>query len=432
MKIPVTRWPLVGLLSATATASYICRVNLSTAAALLIPEFGFTQTAMGRIFSAFLLGYALFQIPAGALADRWGARRTLKLAAWLWVALTAAQSLIGWGMSRGAAAAPAVAWLAVRFLLGIAEAPTYPAAAQGVATWSAPQYRGRANGLVIASIGVGSALASPLVSSVMLRWGWRWALIASALPALVVALIWSRAGNSGLVPESRNAGEPPSGAKPDRQGNLLRTRSFLLLTASYTLQGYVGYIFVFWFYLYLVQERHFGMLAGAWVNSMSWILSILSIPLGGFVSDRLACGRLDETWGRRIVPMAGMSASGILIALGAHTQNPSFAALSLAMATACVLCVEGPFWATMLGHAGASSGRAGGIMNMGSNLGGLISPVLTPLLASTIGWENALHVAAALALLAAVLWLVIRLDERRQGDPGPMAQPGEVKLDCAG
>ena len=108
------------------------------------------------------------------------------------------------------------------------------------------------------------------------------------------------------------------------------------------------------------------------------------------------------------MPLTGMAASGILISIGAHTGSAAVAAISLAFATAMILCVEGPFWATMMGIAGTKSGTAGGIMNMGSNIGGLISPALTPVIASLIGWENALHVAAFLAITGALLWLGIK------------------------
>ena len=91
-------WTSVAMLCATATASYICRVNVSTAGVLLMDEFSLTQVDMGRIFSAFLLGYALFQIPAGALADRIGARRVLTWAIWLWVAITIMQTAAGSGL----------------------------------------------------------------------------------------------------------------------------------------------------------------------------------------------------------------------------------------------------------------------------------------------------------------------------------------------
>ncbi len=386
------RWRVVFLLLGTATAGYLCRVNISTAGALLMKEYGFSQVAMGPVFSAFVLGYALSQIPAGALADRFGAKRTLALAAVSWTVLTMAQSAV--------AGAVLLSLLVLRFLLGIAAAPTYPAAASGIARWLPAAQQGRASGIVLASIGLGSALAPPLVSSVMVRFGWRVALAFTAIPALLAALLWTRVAEPAPI---ERAARTDSGPFPTR----LRGRSFSLLTASYSLQGYLGYIFVFWFYLYLVQERKFGLLEGAWMASLPWVLSIVSIPLGGYVSDRLVLGRLGPVWGRRLVPILGMGLAGILTSVGAHTESPVLAAVSLALATAFVLSVEGPFWATMMALAGPSSGTAGGIMNMGSNVCGLISPVLTPLLAARIGWENALHVAGALGVVAAALWVGI-------------------------
>lgn len=397
---------MVALLSGTATAAYMCRVNVSTAGVMLMDEFHLSQAEMGRVFSAFLLGYALLQIPAGALADRWGARRVLAVSAWLWVGATVMQALVGWGPFGTTAVSAVTVFIAWRFVLGIAEAPTFPGAGQGVSRWVAPRYQGRANGIIIGAIGLGSALTPPLVSNVMVRWGWRAGLLASAVPALAIALIWLRAKEPPVV----QAAAPPVASSGPRATTApsLRTRSFALLSLSYTLQGYVGYIFVSWFYLYLVQERGFSVLSGAWMSSLPWVLSILSIPLGGWVSDRLTAGGMGHVWGRRVVPMVGLGLSGVLISVGAHTTSAVVAALTLAVATALVLCVEGPFWATMMSVSGSRSGTAGGIMNMGSNLGGLVSPALTPILATVIGWENALHIAAALSVLAAAAWLGVR------------------------
>jgi ACS family glucarate transporter-like MFS transporter len=401
-------WWIVSMLCATATAGYIARVNVSTAGPLLMQEFGLSQVAMGRIFSAFLLGYALFQIPSGALADRWGARRVLTIAAWFWVLFTVLQTIVGAGFFQATAGTSVILFMVIRFLLGISASPTYPGAAQGVSKWVLPHQHGRANGIVIASIGLGSAIAPPLVSSIMVHWGWRPALIVSALPALIIALVWLRIRE----PEKADTGADVKIVTEEdnikgAEGNI-KSASFILLTISYTLQGYVGYIFVSWFYLYLVQERHFGLLSGAWMSSLPWILSIISIPLGGYISDRLAEGRHGPVKGRRIIPVIGMVFSGILISAGAHTGNAVMAALSLAFATALILCVEGPFWTMMMRIAGNKSGTAGGIMNMGSNAGGLISPALTPLIASWIGWENALHVAAFLAITGGLLWFWIK------------------------
>lgn len=393
-------WLLVALLSATAAASYLSRVNVSVAGALMMRQFGLSQPAMGRVFSAFLLGYALFQVPSGMLADRFGARRVLGISALWWVAATLLLSATGWGPVA------ALPWLlAVRFLLGVGEAPTFPSAGYAVSRWIAPHAQGRANGFVISAIGAGSAIAPPLLSFVMVRWGWRAALLTSAVPALAVALGWLLAREpDAATAKSATAGE-------DRSA--LRSRSFVLLTLSYTLQGYVGYIFVFWFYLYLVDVRHFDLLRGAVWSSLPWLLSIVSIPLGGIVSDRLAAG-LGERRGRMLVPLAGFIGAGVFLAFGAHTASATLAAASLAISTALVLSVEGPTWATMMRIAAGRAGAAGGVLNMGSNVGGLISPALTPVLAAHIGWENALFVAAAASVIAGALWLGIDTEEKNR------------------
>jgi MFS transporter, ACS family, glucarate transporter len=390
----------VALLSGTAMASYLARVNLSVVGDPLMHQEGLTQVQLGRIFSAFLVGYAACQIPGGMLADRWGTRRVLAVSSVWWVVATLGIALAGWGPLAGLGVLPLL--LLFRLILGVGEAPTFPAAARGVSLWIRPAQQGRANGFVLAAIGLGSAVAPPLLTFCMTRWGWRASVVVSAAPALAAALLWS------LLPAPYE-GQALAPASPPtaRSGSWrsLATRSFTLLSASYTLQGYVGYIFVFWFYLYLVQVRRFTLLQGAFLSSLPWLLSIVSIPLGGWLSDRLSASRMGPTWGRRAVPLAALLAGGVLLSVGAHTGNAYVAAVALALSTAAVLSTEGPFWATMLAVAGKRSGTAGGVMNMGSNVGGAISPALTPVLAAAIGWENALHVAAAVSIVAGLLWL---------------------------
>ena len=400
------RWWLVALLCGTATASYLCRVNVSVAGVLVMKELALDQVQMGRVFSAFLLGYALMQVPAGMVADRWGARRALTGAAGWWVAATLLQATAGWWpFAQGGGGALALL-LAARFVLGIGEAPTFTAAAEGISRWVERPFHARANGIVVAAVGLGSAIAPPLLTWAMLRVGWRGALVVSALPSLAVALVWASVPRRELDRRpAKDAGVATLGGT-EAPANPLLGRQFALLTASYTLQGYVGYIFVFWFYLYLVQERGFDLLRGALLGSLPWILTIVSVPLGGFLADRLAASGAGA-WRWRIVPLTGLVGAGLFIGLGAHTSNAYLAAISLAAATGLVMCVEGPFWATMTRLSGGRAGTAGGIMNMGCNVGGLISPALTPVIAAAIGWENALLVAAVLSVLGGLLWLSI-------------------------
>jgi ACS family glucarate transporter-like MFS transporter len=394
-------WALVALLALTATVSYLCRVNVSVAGALMMRDLGISAVEMGRVFSALILGYGLFQIPAGIMADRWGARKMLLVAGLWWTVTTLLIAMVGW-MPINQTVSSLWALILLRFILGVGEAPTYPAAAQGVAQWIPPARQGLANGIVLVSIGLGSALAPPLISTIMVGWGWRAALVMSAVPAMLVAVAWALVRGDSTPALARVAPSPtPAG------GRRLGSRSFICLVISYTLEGYVGYIFIFWFYLYLVQERHFDLLRAGKLSSLPWILSLLSIPLGGIVSDRLVSGRLGLRWGRRAVPIFGLAFAGMFVAVGAWTQDAYAAVVCLALATALIFCVEGPFWATMMEVAGSSTGSAGGVMNFGANFGGFISPALTPILAAHWGWKNALYVAAAISIVGACLWLGI-------------------------
>jgi ACS family glucarate transporter-like MFS transporter len=216
----------------------------------------------------------------------------------------------------------------------------------------------------------------------------------------MVAVAWA------LVPDDSPRLPAPLAptSSADKHGRL-RSRSFVFLVVSYTLEGYVGYIFIFWFYLYLVEERHFDLLKAGQLSSLPWILSIISIPLGGIISDRLVLGRLGLAWGRRAVPIFGLALAGVFVALGARTQNAYTAVVCLALAIALIFCVEGPFWAAMMEVAESDTGTAGGVMNFGANFGGFISPALTPVLAAHFGWKNALYVAAAISIIGAVMWL---------------------------
>ncbi len=400
-------WSLVVLLFATAVASYLCRVNTSVAGALMMRDLGFTQIEMGRIFSAFVLGYAIFQVPGGLGADRWGTGRLLGWSALWWVAATALISTLGWWTLGTGAFSILSTLLILRFILGVGEAPTFPAAARGVALWIPRQHQGLASGIVLAAVGAGAAIAPALVSSVMVRWGWRVALLASAVPALAAALTWfsTHTPETGQIVAAKSA----LPKQPIRW-----SRSFILLTLSYTIEGYVGYIFIFWFYLYLVEVRHFDLLRAGTLSSLPGVLSMISIPLGGLISDRLVRGRVGAVWGRRAVPMAGLAFSGVLLILGAGTSKANLAVVCLALAMASVLAVEGPFWATMIRLSGPSSGTAGGVMNCGSNIGGLVSPALTPVLAAYLGWENALYIAAGLSIVGALLWLGISAPAEEQ------------------
>lgn len=399
---------LVLLFMAAASAGYICRVAITVAGPGIMHDFGLTQAEMGTVFSAFLIGYTIFQIPSGWLADRVSAPTVFLVLCAGFTLLTILTALVAW---RGFAVAMVIPqlWL-IRIAFGVIAAPTYPTSGRTIALTIPDRFQARANSLVLASVGIGSAVTPLMLASIVSRQGWRMALCTAAGVSALAWLLWL-----GFAPR----GHYSAGDKRDQGGEAsavhstrpLRSVSFWFLFSSYLLQGYLGYIFIFWFYLYLVQVRHFEVLKAAAFTALPWIATTFAIPLGGVFSD-FAVIRWGATWGRRSLPLIALCASAIFLVIGARTPSPKLAVAALTACTVLIICTEGPFWATMTQLSGEHSGIAGGTMNFGSNIGGAISPALTPWLAERIGWETALTLSAGLALVAGLLWLGVRLDRK--------------------
>ena len=278
---------LVLLLMAVTSVGYVCRVAVTVVAPGMMKEFGLTQAQMGTVFSAFLVGYTFFQVPSGGLADRVSARRIFLVLCAGWALLTALTALVGWHGFGLALVIPQL-WL-IRALFGVVAAPTYPTSGRTLAITMPPRLQARANSLVLASVGVGSAVTPLLLAPITSHYGWRTALGIAASLSVAAGVLWWRFGprefHSRASFKRTAAADTPALASPEVSAQPLRSRSFWFLSASYLLQGYLGYIFVFWFYLYLVQVRHFEVLKAASFTALPWIATMFAIPLGGVLSD---------------------------------------------------------------------------------------------------------------------------------------------------
>jgi ACS family glucarate transporter-like MFS transporter len=308
----------------------------------------------------------------------------------------------------------------IRFAFGVSAAPTYPASARTIGVNLAPQVQGTANGVVLASIGLGSAVTPLLLGTATRAWGWRPALLLPAAIAAAAALLWAWLSPRESRRESATAAGTP-GTREPKPAHRLAGRSYWFLVASYTLQGYLGYIFVFWFYLYLVQVRQFEVMQAAAVTALPWLGTLVAIPVGGVLSDA-AVRHLGQTRGRRLLPLPALVLSAALLAVGARTGSAWLAVACLTACTVLVIGTEGPFWATLNQLAGRQGGVGGGIMNFGSNLGGMISPVVTPWLASRMGWAGALSATALLGVVAGLLWLGVTIADDA-GSPRAVREP---------
>ncbi len=419
------RWRIVALLAAFSLVSYALRTNISIAAALMRSDLHLSQIQIGQVFSAFLVGYAVFQTPAGALGDRFGPRLVLSVAATIWGITTVMTGTLP-GSIAGASGALAVLIL-IRFVLGLAEAATYPVAVSAVGVWIAPTERAFANSLVIAGMALGSAFVAPLIAEVMIAGGWRVALCVTSVPAFLIAALWwwyardEPAQHRGVnekerlrIVAGRNLEPDASGrglARPALHWPLVGSRNMLLLSASYFLDSYVLAMFVYWFYLYLVDERRFSILRGGAVSSLPWIAALILVPAAGRWCDVLSTQRGPRI-GRRAVAMTALGASSALLVVGARTGNVVLALAALSLCVGFLMSTEGPFWASAIDISGAHAGTAGGIMNTAGNLGGVAAASLVPFLVERFGWIPALSTGSLFGVASAVLWLFIRIDER--------------------
>jgi MFS transporter, ACS family, glucarate transporter len=313
-------------------------------------------------------------------------------------------------------------WLFVsaRFLLGAGEAVMYPASNQFVSRWIPVQERGIANGWIFAGVGAGAGLSPPLITYVMLHYGWRTSFWICAVIGLVAGLVWFIVARDrpeehrGVSPselefitQGVSAGKSASKDQPlVAWSSILKSRDVWAITFSYFSFGYVAWIFFSWFYLYLAQVRHLNLKASAFYAMLPFLAMAACCPLGGMISDRL-CRRWGARVGRCYLAAAVILVAGIFLVLGAEVQGARLASVVLAGGAGALYLAQSSFWSVTAGLAGPSSGSVSGFMNMGAQIGGAVTASLTPAIASRFGWTASFLFAAGLCLLGAIAWMIV-------------------------
>jgi MFS transporter, ACS family, glucarate transporter len=397
------RWFVVATLFALSFASYMERMNLSVAAELMMPALSLTKTDLAIIFNSFLFGYAAFQVPAGWVGDRFGARMVLGLSALAWGVLTVLSGLLPGLISRTAAAAVALL-IGLRFLLGATEASTYPVAARAVHQWMQPERRGFGNSLMLMGSSVASAITAPFVAWSMLRFGWRASFYLTSVAAFAAGLLWLSFTRTAPLPEHA-APEAPSRRQPHRWLNT----NVALLSLSYVSEGYLLFMFVSWLYIYLVEVRGFSLAKGGLVAALPWLAAIAATPLGGFLSDRIAV-RYGRTASARVLIMTGYTSSGALLLAAALVRARPLAVAALCVSLGSLYLAESSFWTTAASISGSDAGVVAGFMNTIGILGGIASNSIVPPLVKHYGyagWIAAFSSGTAMGLFSAAIWWVL-------------------------
>ena len=280
--------------------AFLDRTNISIAGLQISTEYGLGNQRLGWIFSAFLIGYAGFQLPAGWLAARFGPRRVLAIGVLWWGIATALTALLPSGISHAV-----MILIAIRFALGVGESVVYPAANQFVARWVPMQERGFINGLIFAGVGAGSGLTPPLLAWIIAHHGWRAAFWFSAMVGVVAGAVWwviardTPEEHSGVsaseLREIRDGLSLPS-ARPTAAAEIppangtstaiswraiFHRRDLAVLMIGYFTFGYVAWIFFSWFFLYMSQVRGFDLKASARYTMLPFLSMTVFCLVGG-------------------------------------------------------------------------------------------------------------------------------------------------------
>jgi len=312
--------------------------------------------------------------------------------------------------------------IAVRFLLGAGEAVVYPASNRLVASWIPSQERGIANGFIFAGVGAGATITPPLITYLILNYGWQWAFWISALIGLLAGVVWFLVSRdkprehpwvaaeeaayieSGLPPstkESRGEGFPWRG--------IFTNSSVLALTASYFCYGYVAYIFFAWFFKYLSQVRGLNLKSNPYYAMLPFIAMAIGSPVGGWISD-LVVKRWGERAGRCGVACGSMALAAVFVAVGILAADARLASVILAGGAGTLYLSQSAFWSLSSRIGGRSAGSLSGVMNMGGQIGGAVTASLTPWIAKYFGWGRSFFFAAGVCGVGAILWLAVNPD----------------------
>jgi ACS family glucarate transporter-like MFS transporter len=323
------RWVLIFWVFLMSAISYLDRVNISIAGSAVQKDFGLTNVQLGWVFSAFVWAYALFQAPGGRLADKFGPRRIITLGVLWWSLFTALTALVPKGMAMSLAML-----IAVRFILGVGEAVVYPASNRLVAKWIPTIERGRANGLIFSGVGAGAGVTPPLITYVLITWGWQWSFYVCALIGVVAAVGWhflARDTPQGHPFVSKKelthieAGIPAAapGAQAKQAmpwGTILGSKDIWFMTLSYFAYGYSAWIFFTWFFRYLNEVRGLDLKSSAFYSMLPFIAMATCSPLGGWIGDMLT-KRFGARVGRCGIGVVGMAGAAVFIAMATQVER---------------------------------------------------------------------------------------------------------------
>jgi D-galactonate transporter len=425
------RYGILLMIFIITTFNYADRATLSVTGTAMRQEFGIDAVQMGYIFSSFSWAYVLAQLPSGWLLDRFGARRVYAASIFFWSLFTLLQGSVG--IVAGGAAIATL--FALRFAMGIAEAPAFPANGKIVASWFPTAERGTASAFFNAAQYCAAAVFTPLMAWLTHAFGWRHVYLAMGVAGFVLVLLWlklmrspsehPRVNRAELDYIEQGGGTIQARGKTQPAGMGGAASSFAtirqLLSNRMLLGVYLGqycinvltYFFLTWFPLYLVQARGMTILQAGFAASVPAICGFAGGMLGGVLSDGMVRRGHSLTVARKVPIVGGMLLSVVMV--GCNYVNANWLVVSL-MALAFFGKGLGALgWAVIADTAPPEAvGLSGALFNLFGNTAGIVTPIVIGyVLGATGSFNGALVFVGANALLTVFCYLVIVPDLKR-------------------
>ncbi len=403
-----TRYWVIFCAASLSVITYIDRVSISQAAPLITEDLGLTTVQMGLAFSAFGLGYFLFQVPGGWMSDWIGPRRVLASIVVWWSLFTAAT---GWAFSR-----PTL--VGARFLFGVGQGGVFPVLTKTFTTWLPQPERARAQGIMWLSARWGGAFSPLLVFSLLPYVSWRRAFeIFGGIGIIWTVFFWrwyrdnprDHKGPNEAELALLEGAETASGHGNVPWGRFFRSGTVWLLWVQYFCIAYGWYFYITWLPTYIQEARGQTMEQSAFLAGMP-------LFFGGLGS--LVCGYsltyLDRKMGgarrsRRFMGVLGCAGAGALLIVSVYLSEPVWAMAAMGLASFSNDLAMPPSWAACMDVGGKYAGSLSGSMNMAGNIAGFVSPTMVAYILRWTGgnWIITFYVSAAIYFVGAVCWFFI-------------------------
>jgi ACS family glucarate transporter-like MFS transporter len=388
------RWWVIFLLFTGTFINAIDRASLSTAAPNMMAELHMDPGMMGIALSAFFWSYIIMNIPAGGMADKFGAKRTLGWAAGLWSICSAFTGV----------ATQYLHVVLARIGVGVGEAASFPVNARIVTNSFPPEQRGTAVGCYTCGLRLGFALTPILMACLISTWSWRFAFYVTGIGSLLWVVLWYFTYRE---PDTEKATARAASKVPWME--LLGNRTVLGLVLCKFFQDYLFYLFVTWLPAYLIMDRGFSIMKMGWYASLPWIAGAVAQPLVGGLSDWLIRRGVSITVSRKttIITMQFLATS---VVVAGYVPDAMTAVCLLTLSVACESASTSILWAICTDVAPpAAAGSLAGIMNTAGALAGVLAPVVTGFFVKLTGsFQQALLIGSCMVALAACsMWFIV-------------------------